>query len=469
MGEKLASLKRRIHRYVSWILVPSFMFTVITGYAMTRHWFQTNIVLTTLHRISEWFFISLLLAHLLFTSIVSKITWKTILSKLKEGKAKKLYTIRLIQKVTSYLIVIFSILVIISGLYNYAWFALKVGEILPFSLHRNFDVYLNLLVIIHVSIGLYFLFSRMKVKRILIKIFAYGIIASLSGGIIYLEIPQKILTQPPIDDDPYNPTIPFPYNQTHVVKLGGVEYVYNSSEISTIRPDIFREDHFSLFDVLLYLDNQSSIDLEYHYDSSMGAHIIDIINNQTFWWYKAWYDGGWPEINAMRMDMYPWKPGTSIEMYKEPQSFFDKLYDTWQSEIVRRDSNSGAFIIPYIEIDSNTFREEFYNITVTAHNLRSDIFQEGIITPVDIIMSLGDQGLITYLLRWYDSFGNVEIVRSYWLVMINDDLSIGRCGYVHEVGDFAFTGAGARNHLHIPMDFRPLIAPEYLEVQYTCL
>jgi len=100
----------------------------------------------------------------------------------------------------------------------------------------------------------------------------------------------------------------------------------------------------------------------------------------------------------------------------------------------------------------------FENVLVEPHNLRSDTFQEGVITAIDIVLSLGDQGKIDYDLQWYNSIGSAEVVRSYWVERINDSQASGRCGFVYETG---FPSFHLRNHIHIPSDFRPINSPEY--------
>ena len=52
--------------------------------------------------------------------------------------------------------------------------------------------------------------------------------------------------------------------------------------VETIRPDLFKSGHFSMFDILVHLNKQNQIDLEYHFDESMNTHIIDSINGR-FW------------------------------------------------------------------------------------------------------------------------------------------------------------------------------------------
>ncbi|MBA7525844.1 hypothetical protein ES705_18002 [subsurface metagenome] len=109
----------------------------------------------------------------------------------------------------------------------------------------------------------------------------------------------------------------------------------------------------------------------------------------------------------------------------------------------------------------------YQNVTVTPHNLRNDFFQDGVITAIDVIMSLGDKGLLTYKLNWYSTIGLAE-VKNYYVDGINNDNAYGKCGFVYEVGDFTFQGF-AGNHIHIPSDIRIITSPEYEEWFWICL
>jgi ABC-type transport system substrate-binding protein len=42
------------------------------------------------------------------------------------------------------------------------------------------------------------------------------------------------------------------------------EFTFDASQVETLRPDIFQRGHFSLFDILVHLDKQGDIQLDYH-------------------------------------------------------------------------------------------------------------------------------------------------------------------------------------------------------------
>jgi hypothetical protein len=130
-------------------------------------------------------------------------------------------------------------------------------------------------------------------------------------------------------------------------------------------------------------------------------------------------------------------------------------------------SNNGSVIIPEVIIRAPSGNLEFQNVEVKSHNLRNDFFQEGVITAIDVIMTLGDNELITYELNWYESIAGSE-VKDYYVDAINGDRTYARCGFVYEAGDRDFDGFRG-NHIHIPSDIRTINSPEYVEWFWICI
>jgi len=244
----------------------------------------------------------------------------------------------------------------------------------------------------------------------------------------------------------------FGINTLPTIKIDTIgRFRYDPTEIETVRDDIFKEGHFSLFDILIYLDNRGSIDMEFHFDETMNTHIIDSINGNENWWYRAHYDGGWWENTVFRMDHYLIKEKTTIEIIQ---------YGVYRDEIERINENQGKIIIPEVIIEGETDILQFTDLEVLPHDLRSDIFQPDVITAIDVILTLGDEGNISYDLQWYDTVGTAGIVRSYYVQQINDDESYDRCGFVYEEGSYLFEGFQG-NHVHILSDIRVINSPEY--------
>ncbi|MCK4953662.1 hypothetical protein KAS14_07755 [Candidatus Bathyarchaeota archaeon] len=251
--------------------------------------------------------------------------------------------------------------------------------------------------------------------------------------------------------------------------INGKKFTFDSSKVETVRSDLFNSGYFSMFDVLVHLDNEGMIKLNYHFDESMNTHVIDSLNEEQNWWYQAYYSGGWSEDNVFRPDHYPWKDGTTLIFYKlRSSSDLESIYSVWREERIRRNQNNGKLIIPKVIIRGNSFTKEFENVEVTPHNLRNDVITENVTTAIDVIMTLGDHENITYDLQWYESIGTADVVKNYWVERIDEDKGVGRCGFVYEAGDFQYKFFKG-NHIHLPSDVRILNSPEYVEFFWICI
>jgi len=245
------------------------------------------------------------------------------------------------------------------------------------------------------------------------------------------------------------------------IKIGETIYNFDPNEIDSVRPDLFQNGLFSVFDILVQLNSTGEIILNYHFNVSMDTYVIDSINGDTgYWWYQIHYSGGSMEKNMVRMDHYPWKPGAVITLYHENESYIDDTNSVFEEEVARYAQNNNSIIVPTINIVGYSFSVEFYNVTVVPHNLRNETFKNDVITAIDVIMTLGDLGNITYELTWFESFGNASYVHSYFVSKINTDEATGRCGFLYDVsGSFIFLSA----------DERILISPESVRFYWGCL
>ena len=257
------------------------------------------------------------------------------------------------------------------------------------------------------------------------------------------------------------------FTDDNTILIEGIdEFEYDSKQITSIRSGIFTEGHFSIFDILIQLDERGKIEMNYHFDESMNTNVIDDINGKEDWWYMAYYDGGWPETNVFRMDHYPFKKGMYISILREQSTKIADIHSIFREEVERLEQNNGTVIIPMVEIRGDSFRRTFTDVEVIPHNLRNDTFENGVITAIDVIMSLGDRDRITYKLNWYDEIGFAR-VRNYFVDEINGDKSEGRCGFVYEEGSNDYSGR--ENHIHIPSDYRVLNSPEYEKYFWICI
>ncbi len=460
--------RTKMHRVISWALAVFSLATVTTGYSLARGWLSEIYTISAIHRVFEIGFIVTMVLHIGITLKYYGLNYRKMVKMLKERRGTKIHGLRLVQRISSWLIVIFALLIIIPGLNGYPIFAQVLENVIPFKLHTVFDFLLVSVIIIHIGVGLKFAAIRKRMTGIKVDVPIAALVISLLLVTVMLEV-----TQTPIPlsggQNPFPPHGVIPVdsfgNVTGYITVGAYQYSFNSDNVETTRPDIFRPGAFSMFDVLVHVASKSSIDLVYYFNESMNTHVIDSINGTENWWYMAWYSGGWPERNVYRMDHYHWKNGTTLEMYQESEEYLESIYASYIEEADRLQHNNGSITIPEVNIYGNTFRKEFFNVSITAHGLRNDIFQPSVITAIDIIMSLGDAGEITYQLTWYDEIGRAGVVRNYFVTAIDMDVAVGTCGFVYEAGDADL----GRNHIHLPSDSRVLNAPEYSLWFWICL
>jgi len=255
------------------------------------------------------------------------------------------------------------------------------------------------------------------------------------------------------------------------VNIAGIgDFSFNAGEVKTLRADIFQPGYFSVFDILVHLSEKGDIDMDYHFDGNMDTHIVDAINGEPHWWYEVKYSGGWYESNVFRMDMYPYKDGAEIRLNRQREEYLARICRTFGDEVLRRMRNGGEVILPEVAIQSPTGNiKKFTDVKVTPHNVRGDMLQPGAITALDILLSLGEQGKLSNIkLTWYESIGIADPVDSYWVEQIDEDIAYGGCGFVYETGPKEFSGF-AGSHIHIPLDVRVIVSPEYALWFWICL
>jgi len=462
MSKRLRSRLIWIDRIVAWVLILVAAVAVFSGYGITKRLLAPSLMLD-MHLWSVWFFIALLAFHIFVTSVVKPFPWRYSLRKIWRRQGDSRSWLRVLHRLSGLAVLATALLVIISGL---DWYNFGFGEALPFHQHLRYDIYLAISAIVHVGISVKLALMKKPLlsKRIGAALANVSIVAIAIFALFlvtYADSPRASGGSGLPGED----TTPTELAQ---VGVGSEEFVFDPTQVDTARPDLFNPGYFSMFDVLVHLDRQSEIDLEYHFDDSMNTHVIDSINGEPYWWYAAYYDGGWSENNVFRMDHYPWKDGTTLKFFDVKRSHLEDIYSTFREEVTRRNDTGGRLVIPSIIIKGRTFTKEFENVEVTAHNLRGDTLREDVVTALDVILSLGDQGKIDHELQWYESIGTADIVKSYWVESIDGDNAHGRCGFVYEAGSLGFTGF-AGNHIHLPTDVRILNSPEYVKFFWICI
>jgi len=258
------------------------------------------------------------------------------------------------------------------------------------------------------------------------------------------------------------------------VEIDGVGWFdVDPAEVAQHRPDLFRPGQLSVYDLIAHLGSSGRIEFAGRYDESMETYVIDSIDGTAGWWYEAKYDSGWFERNATRIDTYPVKDGMVVRLFEERPGRLEKLYAAFAEEVERLEANGGVLILPDVEIEGPVGRLLFENVRVTPHDVRTDLWQPGTITALDVFLSLGEQGALTSVgLHWYASIGGADPVDDYFIERVEAEGFLaeasGGCGFVYEVGATTFRGFSG-SHVHIPTDARALVSPEYALWFWLCL
>ena len=242
-------------------------------------------------------------------------------------------------------------------------------------------------------------------------------------------------------------------------------FTFDPSEVTALRPDIFWDGHFSLFDVLAHLADEGWFTMSYHYDSRLDTYVIEEIDGEMNWWYRAHYAGGWYDINVFRMDMYPYKDGTQIRILRQSEDYLGRIYNSFADEVARKSLNLGRIVVPEVRIGTRVFND----VPVSCHDVRADLLQPGTITALDVLLSLADQKQLNQMkLTWYGGASDAAPVDSFFVEQIDDgdglfdDEASPESGrWLYETGTREFQGFQG-NHISVPCDVRILVSPEYV-------
>jgi len=232
----------------------------------------------------------------------------------------------------------------------------------------------------------------------------------------------------------------------------------------TARPDIFVTGHYSAFDVLRYVAlTRDDIKLEnvidyretgldtYQFTISWdqnGDGIFDSQDSESFlsadWHFRIRFDGGeldrinssidgiGPEGEAqyLRMDKIWVQPSMSLRFQPFNPEMTARRKWVMNREMARFQQAGDKVIVPELvaSFDGGKSYETLVTaLEVTAHNIRPDIFQPGVITGIDTFLSAKDKG--------YD------FVINYWPT-ISTKAPIDHFGLFRAAGKESVVGAG---------------------------
>ena len=202
----------------------------------------------------------------------------------------------------------------------------------------------------------------------------------------------------------------------------------------SIREDIFVPGNYSLLDLMLYVSEQrddfevtlgdfnearQSYDFTVSFDANGDGDFNDLATNYDEWgdyqnsdsWGVAMAHSGGAMLNDFngyletvydRLDETLVRDTTDVRIHPVSKAFRDRVWQSHKDEVQFKKDNGGKVILKAITLDMEdtdgygtdgnqagieTIAED---IEVKAYNLRRDIYQEGVITSLDMVISANE-------------------------------------------------------------------------------
>jgi hypothetical protein len=169
------------NRVLSWVLASITILIVVTGYGITQSSVpRLSALWFVLRDIHIWVWIAytiLFITHTIIVEVVVRSQWFFLARRLEFSGRNLLVLVKLVQKLTGYLIFLLSPIILLTGLN----FHLPVlGSFFPLNQHVRWELYLIILIVIHVTTGVKTVLIR---KKIVNRSFDYLLLLVMIGAI----------------------------------------------------------------------------------------------------------------------------------------------------------------------------------------------------------------------------------------------------------------------------------------------
>jgi succinate dehydrogenase/fumarate reductase cytochrome b subunit len=148
----------KLNKQLSWLLVFISLVVFLTGYGLTIIDIK-NPLAEWGHRVLGGVFALLFVLHTYSSVILFRYRWRVNVGRLFQGGMSIQALLRLMQRISGWIVAIFGLLVLFSGL---DWFKIGTGWFAGFTSHINFDISLSLAILFHTSVGLNFALNRRR-------------------------------------------------------------------------------------------------------------------------------------------------------------------------------------------------------------------------------------------------------------------------------------------------------------------
>lgn len=211
----------------------------------------------------------------------------------------------------------------------------------------------------------------------------------------------------------------------------------------TARPDIFTEGNYSVFDILRYVvatrddlrfekvikpenSNYDTYEFVISWDENQDGNFENDgeYSNSPDWYYALSQHLGHSldtpsrlgERFYLRIDQTWVQTGAQVRFQPFNSAMTGRRKLSWLHEQQFLADNNGKYIVPKITVvDKNKNPHTIVeNLEVKAHNMRNDVFQEGVITFMDVFLSAAEQGY-DFRLSWWPVLSSGSIVNNFQL------------------------------------------------------
>ena len=164
----MASRLLKLNRFFSWILAVFTLIMIVSGYGLTRPLFEKlTPIWFFIRNIHLWLcllFTIQVVFHVIVVELFFRSKWFSLFRKNWRKQPSSFLVFKLSQKITGYLVLIVSLLVILTG---FNFYLPVLNPFFPLFQHVRLDIYLIIIHIIHIALGGKIAFLRNKWSNLL--------------------------------------------------------------------------------------------------------------------------------------------------------------------------------------------------------------------------------------------------------------------------------------------------------------
>ncbi|QIZ76282.1 hypothetical protein [Ferrimonas lipolytica] len=257
------------------------------------------------------------------------------------------------------------------------------------------------------------------------------------------------------------------YNRTTVAPAPGADdYTMQidaadlkSFAAESVRNDIFVAGHYSALDVLLYVasirddfevtlgdfnEEMNTFEFTTSFDANNDGDFDDAddYKDSKNWYAAMLYSGGdakksngIPALEPLyeRMDELWVKDSMHLRFQPESDVMVERREQSLKAEVERFNANGGKVVLPELRVlfeGDSSYQVVAQNIEVKPYNLRPDVFQQDVITVLDVVLTAHDEYGVKFGVNFWPTIATNSDVGAYAVTSIDDNRAHGFYGWI---------------------------------------